>query len=218
MPGSEHHRTRTRVNDQAGVAFLRGPAYVWGMQKTSGYLAGQLLIAMPQLRDPRFSRTVVYLCAHTAEGAMGLVVNRSFDGLTFPQLLEQLEIPSTPSCEEIRIHFGGPVEGGRGFVLHSTDYMHETSMRVDGTVALTATVDVLKAISTGQGPKSSLLALGYAGWGAGQLDAEIRDNSWLNVPADPDLLFSGDLEHKWEQAIHKLGIDFAALSGDVGHA
>lgn len=188
------------------------------MQKIQGYLAGQLLIAMPQMRDPRFARCVVYLCAHTAEGAMGLVVNRPFDGLSFPDLLEQLDIEPGPGCDAIRVHFGGPVEGGRGFVLHSADYMHETSMIVEDGVALTATVDVLKAIAEGMGPKNCLLALGYAGWSPGQLDAEIRENAWLNVPADEKLLFNTELDHKWEAAIHKLGIDFGSLSGDAGHA
>lgn len=188
------------------------------MQKTSGYLAGQLLIAMPQMRDPRFSRAVVYLCAHSAEGAMGIMVNRLFEGLNFTDLLEQLEIPPSPACEDVRIHFGGPVEGGRGFVLHSSDYMHDTSMVVPGGVALTATVDVLKAIADGSGPRQCLLALGYAGWGAGQLDAEIRENVWLNAPADENLIFDRDLELKWQRAIHRLGIDFGSLSGDAGHA
>ncbi|MBI2235990.1 MAG: YqgE/AlgH family protein [Magnetospirillum sp.] len=188
------------------------------MQKSLGYLAGQVLIAMPQMQDPRFSRTVVYLCAHTADGAMGIVINRPFNGLSFGELLDQLEIEPTAKCGDIRVHFGGPVEGGRGFVLHSTDYLQETTMMVDDKVALTATVDVLKAMAEGQGPRRSLLALGYAGWGSGQLDAEIRDNAWLNVPADDELLYNGDLDHKWELAIHKLGIDFGSLSGDAGHA
>jgi len=188
------------------------------VQKTSGYLSGQLLIAMPQMRDPRFARAVVYLCAHSAEGAMGIMINRTFDGITFPELLEQLEIEPGPGAEEVRVHLGGPVEGGRGFVLHSPDYMHESSMMVDDKVALTATVDVLKAISHGEGPRESLLALGYAGWSAGQLDAEIRENVWLNAPADEELLFDDDVGGKWERAVHKLGIDLGLLSGDAGHA
>ena len=188
------------------------------VQKTTGYLSGQLLIAMPQMQDPRFARTVVYLCAHTAEGAMGLVINRMFDGLSFSELMGQLELSPGPGSRHIRIHFGGPVDSGRGFVLHSPDYTHDTTMQVSETVALTATVDVLKAMADGHGPRSSFLALGYAGWGAGQLDAEIRENAWLNVPADEALLFGQDLDHKWERAIHKLGIDFAALSGVAGHA
>lgn len=187
-------------------------------QKNSGYLAGQMLIAMPQMADPRFARTVVYLCAHTAEGAMGLVVNRAIDGLSFPQLLEQFEIPVSSDCDSIPVHFGGPVESGRGFVLHSDDYQHDNTLRVAEGVALTATVDVLRAIAGGTGPRQMLLALGYAGWGSGQLDSEIRDNAWLIVPADLDLLFSGNLERKYEQAIQKLGIDVGLLSGEAGHA
>jgi putative transcriptional regulator len=186
--------------------------------KSTGYLAGQILIAMPQMQDPRFTRTVVYLCAHTAEGAMGLVINRLFNQLSFPDLLEQLDIEPTPLCDPIRIHFGGPVESGRGFVLHSTDYMQDTSLMVDDSVALTATIDVLRAIAQGHGPRQSLLALGYAGWGAGQLDAEIRENAWLNVPADDELLYGRELEHKWERAINKIGFNYGMLSGEAGHA
>ncbi|HEY1722757.1 MAG TPA: YqgE/AlgH family protein [Magnetospirillaceae bacterium] len=186
--------------------------------KATGYLTGQMLIAMPQMQDPRFSRTVVYICAHTAEGAMGLVVNRLFNALSFPDLLEQLNIKPTPICDQIRVHFGGPVEAGRGFVLHSTDYVQETTLLVDELVGLTATVDVLKAIAEGQGPRSSLLALGYAGWAAGQLDTEIRDNAWLNVSADEELLFGDAIDDKWQKAIAKIGVDFSMLSGDAGHA
>jgi putative transcriptional regulator len=184
----------------------------------SGYLAGQMLIAMPQMRDARFSRSVVYLCAHTKEGAMGLVINRKFNGLSFPDLLEQLNIEATPLCDPIKIHFGGPVEAGRGFVLHSTDYVQETTLVVNDDVGLTATIDVLKAIANGEGPARSLLALGYAGWGAGQLDNEIRDNAWLSVEPDDDLLFGRDLDTKWERAIAKIGVDFSMLSGEAGHA
>jgi putative transcriptional regulator len=184
----------------------------------SGYLAGQMLIAMPQMRDARFSRTVVYLCAHTAEGAMGLVINRMFNGLSFPDLLEQLNIEPTPICDPVKIHFGGPVEAGRGFVLHSTDYVQETTLVVNDEVGLTATIDVLKAIAQGEGPARSLLALGYAGWGAGQLDNEIRDNAWLSVEPDDELLFGADLDTKWERSIAKIGVDFSMLSGEAGHA
>lgn len=184
----------------------------------AGYLTGQMLVAMPQMQDSRFSRTVVYVCAHTAEGAMGLVVNRLFSALSFPDLLEQLNIQSTPLCEQIRVHFGGPVEAGRGFVLHSTDYVQETTLLVDDNVGLTATVDVLKAIAEGRGPKHSLLALGYAGWNRGQLDREIRDNAWLNVSADEELLYGEAIDSKWERAIAKIGVDFSMLSGDAGHA
>jgi putative transcriptional regulator len=187
-------------------------------QETIGYLAGQMLIAMPQMQDQRFSRTLVYLCAHTAEGAMGLVVNRLFNALTFPDLLQQLDIEPTPICDPIRIHFGGPVESGRGFVLHSTDYVQETTLMVDGHVGLTATIDVLRAIAEGRGPRKNMLALGYAGWNAGQLDQEIRENAWLTVPADEDLLFGGGIEHKWERAINRIGADYTMLSSEAGHA
>lgn len=177
-----------------------------------------MLIAMPQMQDPRFARTVVYLCAHTAEGAMGLVINRLFNALSFPDLLQQLEITPSPACDAIRVHFGGPVEAGRGFVLHSADYCQETTLMVDKEVGLTATVDVLKAIAEGSGPQKSLLALGYSGWSAGQLDSEILENSWLNVPADPDLLFGPELDHKWERAMAKLGANPMLLSSTAGHA
>ena len=183
-----------------------------------GYLTGQLLIAMPSLSDPRFARSVVYLCAHSEDAAMGLVVNRLMGSLTFPDLLTQLGIDASGVNEEIRVHFGGPVETGRGFVLHSGDYQHEGSLQVAGNVSLTATVDILRDMAKGQGPQRSLLALGYAGWGPGQLDSEIQSNSWLHVEADDRLLFGPDLDDKWEKAINKLGFDLTMLSGDAGHA
>lgn len=182
------------------------------------YLAGQCLVAMPLMTDPRFARSVIYLCAHTPEGAMGLVINRTIDALTFPDLLEQLGIESTPHCGRIHVHFGGPVEAGRGFVLHSADYVQDATMIVDRQMALTATVDVLKAIALGRGPRRSILALGYAGWSPGQLDTELRDNIWLTVPADEDLIFGGDLDNKWERAMAKLGITISMLSAQAGHA
>lgn len=177
-----------------------------------------MLIAMPGMADPRFSRTVVYICAHTAEGAMGIVVNREIDTLSFTDLLEQLGIEPTTRCEPIRIRFGGPVEAGRGFVLHTPDYLQDTTMLVSEQVALTATIDVLKAMAEGRGPRRSMLALGYAGWSAGQLDSEIRDNAWLVSPADDDLIYGGDMDPKWERAIHNMGIDLSTLSGAAGHA
>ena len=183
-----------------------------------GYLTGQLLIAMPTMRDPRFEKTVIYMCVHNAEGAMGLVVNRQIDGLTFPELLGQLNIDSGPSAPSLPIHFGGPVEPGRGFVLHSPDYGQSGTIMVDPEVGLTATVDILKDMAGERGPEHSLLALGYAGWGPGQLDGEIQQNAWLHVPADRALVFGPELESKWEQAFAKIGIDPALLSGDAGHA
>ena len=182
------------------------------------YLTGQLLVAMPQMRDPRFARSVIYMCAHSPDGAMGLVVNRRVGSITFDDLLQQLNIGPNKRIDEIRIHFGGPVEQGRGFVLHSSDYLQSGSLRVDDQVALTATLDILKELAAGGGPRKSLLALGYAGWGPGQLDAEIQANGWLSVSSDEALVFDADLDHKWERAIGKIGIDFSQLSGEAGHA
>lgn len=183
-----------------------------------GYLTGQLLIAMPTMSDPRFARTVIYLCAHTDKGAMGIVVNRLVDSISFPDLLEQLEIDTPTPPDDIRVHFGGPVETGRGFVLHSADYLQDSSLQVDESTALTATIDILKDIASGGGPKQSLLALGYAGWSPGQLDAEIQANGWLTADADPELLYGADLDGKWDRALAKLGLDVAKLSGIAGHA
>ena len=188
------------------------------------YLTGQLLIAMPTMTDPRFERTVIYLCAHNDEGAMGLVVNKPMASITFTELLEQLDIPpGEPMVMDQLVLFGGPVESGRGFVLHSGDFMREGTMMVDDQalgdgVALTATLDILRAIADGQGPRHHALALGYAGWAPGQLDGEMQANGWLTAPADEEILFDRDLSTKWERAIAKLGISPAMLSGESGHA
>jgi len=184
----------------------------------SGYMSGQLLIAMPSMADPRFARTVIYLCAHSDQGAMGLVVNRPMPQITFVDLLEQLDIETEGTVEDQVVNFGGPVESGRGFVLHSGDFQREGTMMVDDAVGLTATVDILRAIATGEGPERHLLALGYAGWGPGQLDSEIQANGWLHAPADDAILFDHDLSTKWERSIAKLGVTPAMLSGDAGHA
>jgi len=186
--------------------------------ESTGYLTGQLLVAMPQMQDPRFMRTVIYMCAHSTDGAVGLVVNKLVDNASFPDLLEQLNIQTGPVENEIFVHFGGPVETGRGFVLHSSDYVQDATLVIDENVGLTATVDILKSIAEGNGPDRSLLALGYAGWGAGQLDEEIQANGWLTVAPDVPLVFDGDLDGKWERAMDKMGIDFSKLSGEAGHA
>jgi putative transcriptional regulator len=187
-----------------------------------GYLTGQLLIAMPSMADSRFAKTVIYICSHSSDGAMGIVINRAMPAITPDELLQQLGIEDAGDPDQLRIQFGGPVEGGRGFVLHSADFQREGTLMVDerlnGGVALTATLDILKAIARGTGPQHHLLALGYAGWGPGQLEAELQDNGWLAVPADSDLLFDGDLSTKWERAIAKLGFNPDRLSTDSGHA
>ncbi|MEE8333809.1 MAG: YqgE/AlgH family protein [Alphaproteobacteria bacterium] len=184
----------------------------------AGYLTGDLLVAMPQMQDPRFARTVVYICAHTADGAMGLVINKLVDSVSFPDLLEQLNIADVPIGKDIQVHFGGPVDTGRGFVLHTPDYVQDATLVINDTMALTATVDILKAVAEGTGPRASLLALGYAGWAPGQLDSEIQANGWLNVPADRQLVFGENLDSMWERAMDKIGIDFSKLSGDAGPA
>lgn len=185
----------------------------------TGYLDRQLLIAMPAMGDPRFTRTVIYMCSHNAEGAMGLVINKPYPGLTFPNLLTQLGIEPTID-NDIIVRLGGPVETGRGFVLHSTDYMRQGSVPLDESmgIGLTATLDVLRAIATGTGPQRSLFALGYAGWGPGQLDAEIQENAWLAAPADTDLVFNADLDALWDRAVKKIGIDVSKLASAAGHA
>ena len=182
------------------------------------YFTGQLLIAMPGMRDEQFYKTVIYVCAHTDDGAMGLILNQVINGLSFPSLIEQLGIEEAVNDPTVPIHFGGPVESGRGFVLHSNEYQRDATLEVDDSVSLTATIDVLKAIAGGRGPKQSLLALGYAGWGPGQLDDEIRANGWLQVPADMDLIFGDNQVNKWELSIAKIGIDPDMLSDEVGHA
>ncbi len=184
----------------------------------SGYLTGQLLIAMPAMRDTRFEKTVIYMCIHNAEGAMGLVVNRAIDSITFPELLSQLEIETNRQPPSLPVHFGGPVETGRGFVLHTAEYGQSGTVMVDDHIGLTATVDILKDLAALQGPQNCLLALGYAGWGPGQLDGEIQQNAWLHVRADDDLVFDTQLDNKWDRAVAKIGIDPALLSGDAGHA
>ena len=182
------------------------------------FLTGHLLIAMPAMEDRRFTHSVIYLCAHTPEGAMGLVLNRPLQRPKFDELLRQLEVAPVPPARRIRLCAGGPMDNARGFVLHTTDWTGEGSLRVDDSVALTASLDVLKEIAEGRGPREGLLALGYAGWGPGQLDAEIQQNAWLSVPADETIVFDGDHDTKWRRALAKLNIDPLLLSGAAGHA
>lgn len=183
-----------------------------------GFLTGQLLVAMPAMADPRFAQSVIYVCAHTADGAMGLVVNRPIVKPSFDELLRQLEVAPVPPVRRIRLCAGGPVENGRGFVLHTVDWTGEGSLRVNDSLALTASLDVLKAIAEGGGPRAGLLALGYAGWGPGQLDNEIQQNAWLSVPADDTLVFDTGHDTKWRRAFAKLKVDPLLLSDVAGHA
>jgi len=181
-------------------------------------LEGKLLLAMPGMGDPRFVKSVILICSHTEDGAMGLAVNRPIDHLTFAHLLHQLNIDA-PARGDIPIHAGGPVETGRGFVLHSPDYAQDTTLFINnGTVGLSATVEILKALARGKGPRNHLLALGYAGWGRGQLEHEIARNSWLTVDASDQLIFSVAAQEKWPRAMAGIGVDVSKLSPDAGHA
>jgi len=182
-------------------------------------LAAHLLIATPAMADPRFARAVIYLCAHTPEGAMGLIVNKPAADVEFGDLLDQLGLPHGPGVDAIRVRFGGPVELGRGFVLHSTDYPGtEATMRIDAETAMTATTEILASIAGGTGPERMLFALGYAGWGPGQLDAEIAQNAWLVAEARRDIVFDAEDGSKWTRALAVLGIDPLMLSPVQGRA
>lgn len=182
-------------------------------------LSGKLILAMPAMADPRFERAVILICAHSDEGAMGLIVNKPVPDFSFTELLGQLKIARHDTGRDIRVHFGGPVERGRGFVLHSSDYVSgSATTQVRGGYGMTATLDVLEALAQGQGPKQALLALGYAGWGAGQLESEIARNDWLVADPAEELIFSAKDSGKWTGALRHMGIDPISLSSSAGRA
>jgi putative transcriptional regulator len=189
-------------------------------------LEGQMLIAMPALREGPFARAVVYICAHREDWAMGIIVNQQAEATNFPELLVQLDIVKPaeaivlpPQAGEVRVLRGGPVERGRGFVLHSGDYfVNNSTVSIGDGICLTATLDILRAIAIGKGPKKAVLALGYAGWSSGQLESEILANGWLNCPADPGLVFDADYDSKYDRALAKIGVNAAMLSSEAGHA
>ena len=191
-----------------------------------GSLGGQMLIAMPGMRDERFRRSVIYMCGHSAEGAMGIVINNRTPSMTFRDLLVQLDLIEPDQAIRLprrlshaHVLKGGPVETSRGFVLHSADFtIDNVTQNIDDGICMTATLDILRAIARDEGPRSAILALGYAGWGAGQLEREIAANGWLHCPGDPELLFGEDLGSKYDRALQKIGIDPTMLSGDVGRA
>jgi len=195
-------------------------------QSEDVYLNNQMLIAMPNINDARFERSVIFMCAHSADGAMGIIVNKPASGLTLAKLFEQLNIAGDGEridlpnrVEDVAVQIGGPVESSRGFVLHSTDYFSsENTMSIDKEIGLTATLDVLRAIARGKGPKHAFLALGYAGWGPGQLDSEMQSNGWLHCAADAELIFARDCNVKYDLALAKIGIDLTMLSTTAGHA
>ena len=185
-----------------------------------GFLDGRLLIAMPTMTDPHFEKAVILLCHHTPETAMGLVLNRTMPGVAFADILKQLKVRRPASAApELTVHYGGPVQTSRGFVLHSDDYRaDDATMRVAPGIALTAAMDVVKALGRPGGPARAFFALGYAGWGAGQLESELQDNAWLVGEADEAIVFGAEPELKWAQALARIGVDPAMLSGASGHA
>lgn len=192
----------------------------------ASYLDGQLLVAMPVMDDERFARSVIYVCAHSSEGAMGIIVNRPAGSIDFPELLAQLDIIDDTqniklpeSAESMKVLKGGPVETGRGFVLHSSDFfIQDATLPIDDGICLTATVDILRAIANGGGPKHAILALGYAGWAPGQLEDEIQGNGWLHCAADEELIFGADVDEKYMRALEKIGVAPGTLSAEAGHA
>ncbi len=183
-----------------------------------GYLAGRLLIALPTMLDPRFSQSVVYLCSHNEHGAMGLIVNQIIEAVNFSDVLEVMSIKAGHVPMSRPVHFGGPVEAQRGFVLHSADYSCEETLEIKDDISLTATIDILELIGSGSGPKNSLFALGYAGWGPGQLDVEIQGNSWMCGVPETEILFGENHSRKWSLASSRVGIDLSALSSEAGNA
>jgi putative transcriptional regulator len=197
-----------------------------GTGTTRGYLDGQMLIATPTMQDERFARSVIYICAHSSEGAMGIVVNQPAAHISFKDLLVKLNvIPAADLIQlpgragGVKVLKGGPVETERGFVLHSADFFIENStLPIDEGICLTATLDILKAIARGNGPASAILALGYAGWAPGQLETELHHNGWLHCAADPELVFGTNVEAKYDRALKKIGIQPGMLSSEVGHA
>jgi putative transcriptional regulator len=183
------------------------------------FLEGKLLIALPGMTDDRFAQTVIYMCAHSPKGAMGIVINKPIPGLSFTDLMRQLEIDTKPSVGHLPILYGGPVETGRGFVLHSGDYDgNDSTLPVSEDISLTATLDILRAIAEGRGPSQALFALGYAGWTAGQVETEFQSNGWLHCEADRSLVFGTDPHAKWSSALARLGIGPSGLVSDMGRA
>jgi putative transcriptional regulator len=186
-------------------------------------LRGHFLISMPGMGDPRFERCVIYLCSHSSAGAMGIIVNKLLEDITFTEIRNQLIAEDQPeknaeSGPDVPVYLGGPVERGRGFVLHSADYSLEASLEVNSEINLTASIEIIEDIAHKSGPDKYLLALGYAGWGEGQLEAELAENSWLNCEATPEILFEPNPKAKYEGALALMGVDAALLSADAGHA
>jgi putative transcriptional regulator len=185
----------------------------------TNFLEGKLLIALPGMGDPRFEKTVIFMCAHSQTGAMGLIINKPVTGLGFHELMGKLGLRVTANTPDFPVLYGGPVETGRGFVLHSADFeSNESTLPVSEDISLTATLDILRAMAEGRGPQKAIFALGYAGWGAGQIENEIRLNGWVHCDADNAILFDAEVDAKWSAALRKLGIDMSGLSIHAGRA
>lgn len=187
-------------------------------KNNEGYLEGQLLIATPVITGSCFYRAVIYVCVHNEDGAMGIVINHLIQNVTIRDILKQLSIEPIKLTHDIPVHFGGPVDPARGFVLHTDDYSRSETVLMGESIALTSNIEVLRDIALGQGPAESLLALGYAGWAPGQLEEEIEANSWITVPATKELVFDTGNPDKWTKAAASVGIDLLKLSTTVGHA
>ena len=186
----------------------------------SPFLSGKLIVAMPTMSDPRFKRSVICVCAHNEDGAIGIIINKIIESLSFSKIIRQLKLKKNKAkkCYTEKIYFGGPVETERGFILHSADYSSENSTSINTEISMTASTEILQALIDGNGPNKSIVALGYAGWGPGQLDTEIRSNAWLSVQSDPELIFSDKTADKWDMALEKIGVNPALLSTEAGRA
>jgi putative transcriptional regulator len=183
------------------------------------FLEGKLLIALPGMPDPRFEKSVIFMCAHSGDGAMGIIINKPVDGLSFPELMQKLKLRLTANTPHLPILYGGPMDTERGFVLHTGDYeSSEATMPVSENISLTTTVEILRAMAEGRGPRKAMFALGYAGWDAGQIENEIRGNGWVHCDADVEILFDPSLDTKWAAALRKIGIDASGLSAHAGNA
>jgi putative transcriptional regulator len=181
-------------------------------------LKGQFLIAMPLLTDPNFYRSVTCLCEHNETGAMGVTINRIYSALTAEDIFKELKVEHQPEAAKIPIHIGGPVHMDEIFVLHGPPMTWEGCLEINDRIGLSNTLDLLRAIALGKGPENYLILLGCAGWGPGQLDMEIKENSWLTCPGDEEIIFNNPVETRWDRAVKKLGIDPASLSDAAGHA
>ena len=197
---------------------------IFFMEQTSKmenlFLAGKLIIAMPTMSDPRFKRSVVCICAHNEDGAIGIIINKIIESLSFSKIIKQLKLKKNMIKNDYKdhIYFGGPVETERGFILHSADYSSENSTSINSEISMTASTEILQALIDGNGPNKSIVALGYAGWGPGQLDTEIQSNAWLSVESDLELVFSAKTAEKWDMALEKIGVNPALLSTEAGRA